>query len=277
MLRNTFVLPASIAVLLSGAQAATFYAIGPDPNTFVPDQLVAISVSPPSLSTIATLGDGSLGFSGGLTFGPGATLYAIANDSTGASSFYTVQPDATLSLVGAAGGLGFGFNGGLAYDPVNSTFYAAVNDVSGNSSLYSITGGGIAGATGWNLGTGFSGLAFDAADNLFYGIGNDSTGFSTLYDFSLGGPVTSVAGLGFGFGALTYDGAAHVLWAIDPVNNAGSQLFQISTAGTMSPSFTVGDGFAGLAAPQPAQTPEPAGGVGAGLLLIASALKRRKL
>jgi hypothetical protein len=192
---------------VSSVHATSFYAIGPDPNTFVPDQFVSVTLSTQSVNTIAALGGGLFGFNGGLTEGPSGTLYAIANDATGAGSLYTVQGDGTLALVGASGGLGFGFLGGLAYDNANSTFYAAVNDSGGNTTLYSITSGGAATATGLSLGTGFSGLAYDTASGLFYGIGNDSTGFSTLYDFALAGPVNAVGGLGFGFGALTYDAA----------------------------------------------------------------------
>lgn len=79
-------------------RGSTFYAIGPDPNTFVPDQLVSVTLAPQSVCTLATLGGGLFGFNGGLTVGPGGVLYAIANDFTGAGSLYTVQPDGTLGF-----------------------------------------------------------------------------------------------------------------------------------------------------------------------------------
>ena len=261
--------------------ATSFVSINGDPNNFfVPDQLSDVSFPPGSVSTVATLGDGSLGFNGGLTVGSGGVLYAIANDSSGAGSLYTVQSNGTTTLVGSAGGLGSGFLGGLTWDSANSTLYAAVLDPLGNTTLSSITGGGVPTSTGLALGTGFSGLAYDSANGLFFGIGNDNTGFSTLYDFSLGGPATAVGALGFGYGALTYDAANDVFWAIDPVNNAGSQLIQVSSAGVASaPSFTLGDGFVELAVTQApfAGTPEPAGVVmlGTGLVLIGF-LRRRK-
>lgn len=259
-MKNTFAPAAFLAISISTAHAgALFYVIGPDPNTFTPDVLIPFTISPPAVGSPATLGDGSLAFNGGLVGGPGGVLYGIANDSNAAGSLYTIQPDGALSLVGAMGGLGFGFFGGLAYNAANSTLYAAVNDPDGNSTLYSIDSGGAATSTGLSLGTGFSGLAFDDADGLFYGVGNDSSGYSILYDFSLGGPVNEVARLGYGFGALSYDATDNVLWVIDPVNNFGSQLFQISSDGTVSPSYlTFGDGFAGLAVVPPASaTPEP--------------------
>src|SRR5262249_43879618 len=155
------------------AEGATLYAIGSDPNTFVPDQFTLADPVARGVTSVATLGDGSLGFNGGLAFGPGGLLYAIANDSFGASSLYQGQGNGALSLVGSAGGLGFGFLGGLAFDPLDGLFYAAVNDPAGNSSLYSITAAGLPSALGQTLGTGFSGIAFDSTNGLFYGIGND--------------------------------------------------------------------------------------------------------
>jgi hypothetical protein len=248
------------AMATPSAEAASFFAIGPDPSTFVPDQLVSVATSPQAVNTIATLGGGLLAFNGGLTTGPGGLLYTIANDPSGSGSFYSIQTDGTLSLIGGAGGLGFGFLGGLSYDSANSTFYAAVNDSGGNTSLYSITAGGTAIATGLSLGTGFSGLAYDSATNLFSGIGNDNNGSSTLYSFALAGPVTTVGSLGFGFGALTYDSASDTFWAIDPVNNFSSQLFRVPANATgLTAGFTLGDGFSELAvvsAPITSQAPE---------------------
>jgi hypothetical protein len=182
------------AVVIPQAHATSFFTISGDPNnSFVPDRFSFVTLSPQSVTYVATLGDGSLGFNGGLTTGPGGTLYGIANDSTGAGSLYSIQSDGTLSPIGAADGLGFGFLGGLAYNPGNWTFYAPVEDSLGNSTLDSITAGGAATVAGLTLGTGFSGLAYDTANGLFFGIGNDFTGFSTLYEFSLAGPVTAVA------------------------------------------------------------------------------------
>jgi hypothetical protein len=269
------------AAIVSSAYGAAFFSISGDPNNnFVPDQFSSLTSSPGSVTPIATLGDGSLGFNGGLTVGSGGALYAIANDSLGNSSLYSVQPNGATSLVGSAGGLGSGFLGGLAWDSANSTLYAASLDSLGNTTLFSITGAGAASSTGLALGTGFSALTFDSSDGLFYGIGNDNTGFSTLYSFSLGGPVNNVGGLGFGFGALTYDAANNVLWAIDPVNNVLSQLFQITTSGAVSsPFYTLGDGFVELAVTTTtAGVPEPGAAVTLGAALIAMAFfLRRKL
>ena len=262
----------AILALTGAAFPATadpaFWTVSGDPaNSFVPDQFSTVELNPPGVATVATLGDGSLGFNGGLTIGGGGALYAIANDSNGAGSLFLVQPSGNTTLIGVAGGLGHGFLGGLTWYPKFSTFYAAVLDNAGNTTLASITSGGVASNLGKNLGTGFSGLAFDTANGLFYGIGNDDSGYSTLYSFSFGGAPTYVTALGFGFGALTYDAANDVFWAISPVNNSGSQLFQITPAGAASPDLILGDGFVELAV-QPASVPEPsvAGTFAAGLV-----------
>lgn len=260
---------AALLLTATAARSTTLLAIGSDPNTFVPDQLVLADVAAQTVNTLATLGDGSLGFNGGLTFGPGGLLYAIANDSSGAGSLYSLHPDGSqLTLLGSAGGLGSGFFGGLAFDSQNGLFYAAADDNSGNASLFSITGDGVATALGQSIGTGFSGLAYDPANGLLYGIGNDNNGASTLYDFAPGGPVQAVASPGTGFGGLTWDAAGNYFDAISPVSNIAGQVFGISPAGTETgPYLTLGDGFFELAAP-PASAPEPATWlVGVGLLL----------
>jgi hypothetical protein len=262
------------------ARAATLFGVGPDPSTFVPDQLDLI-VTPGSVSNVGTLGDGTLSFNGGLTFGLGGALYGIANDSTGASSFYQINTsNAGTTLVGSAGGLGDGFLGGLAWDTANSTSYAAVEDTSGNTTLWSISSGGTATNLGQSLGTDFTGLTYDASNGLFYGIGNDSFGNSSLYSFSLGGPVTLVAALGTDYGGITYDSGINAFWLIGNYDNAASQLYQVTTAGVLSsPLMTLGDGFIELAAPS--GVPEPGTGVVVGAVLLIGGgllkLRRRKL
>jgi hypothetical protein len=261
---------------ISQIKASVLYAVGPDVN-FTPDQLARVVTSPASVTGVGGMGDGSLAFNGGLTFGFGGKLYGIANDSTGASSLYSIDPtNGAITLVGSAGGLGFGFLGGLAWDSANSTFYAADLDALGNTTLFSITTAGVAASTGKSLGTGYSGLAYDSANNTFYGIGDDSLGNSTLYDFTLLGSVNSVASLGSGWGGLTYDPALNVFWAISPVSNVSSQLFQITPGGAESSAFlTLGDGYVELAVAQ--GTPEPSSEllIGTGLIMAGWILKNK--
>jgi hypothetical protein len=265
--------PIISGVLLSMAlagQATTLFSVSGDPaNSFVPDQFSNITLIPPTVTGIATLFDGSQGFDGGLTLGPGGVFYAISNDSLGNSSWWQIQGNGSTTLVGSLGALGQGFLGGLAYNTNTSLFYAAVLDNLGNTTLYSVTAGGVATSLGKSLGTGYSGLAYDNANNLFYGIANDNTGASTLVSFSLAGSVNTIGGLGFGFGGLTYDPSLNAFWVISPVNNVSSQLFQISPTGVESgATMTLGDGYVELAT---GPVPEPAsvGLTGAGLAALA--------
>src|SRR5260370_29687728 len=120
-----------LAACLPQAQAAgtSLWSISGDPNNgFVPDLFSLVDNTSQTVNNIAPLGNGSLGFNGGVTVGPGNTLYAIANDSGLAGSLYTVQPSGATSLVGSAGGPGFGFLRRLPNHPLASTFYAPVDD-----------------------------------------------------------------------------------------------------------------------------------------------------
>ncbi len=247
----------SLLVVSAAMYAGALVSISGDPaNSFVPDQLATIDPIGQTVSGFVTLGDGSLGFNGGLATGPGGVLYGIANDSSGLGSLVTIQSNGALSVVGASGGLGSGFTGGLAWDPVDNTFLGVANDGSGNATLYDISTGGIV-SPGFNVGTNFSGLTYDTSNNTLYGIGNDSGGNSTLYNIvPAGSTVTPVASLGTGFGGIAYDSANDLFWVISPVSNASSQLFQISNSGVLSsPIFTLGDGFVELATASAATSP----------------------
>src|ERR1700744_5668736 len=69
-----------------------FYIISVDPNTFyAPDILSSVDSGTQTVNNIAAMGGGNLGFNGGLTVA-GGTLYSIANDSQGNSSFYNIHP-----------------------------------------------------------------------------------------------------------------------------------------------------------------------------------------
>lgn len=261
-----------------GQAGTLLYSIGADPNTGDPDVLSTVDTGAQTVANIAAMGGGDLGFTGGLTVA-GGKLYGIANDSSDNGSFYNIQPDGSLSLIGSAGGLGGLFLGGLTYDTQNSTFYAAVWDSEGNTTLDSISQTGQATALGDSLGTGFSGLAFDSANDLFYGIANDSTGFSTLVDFALNGPVNDVGALGYGFDALTYDATNNLFWVLAQADDGSSTLHQVTALGQESDGiFTLGYGFDELAVEAPSGAPEPATDLelGAGLFLLALFLKRNR-
>jgi hypothetical protein len=95
-IRSLIALGFLLAVSGASLTAEPFlFTIGPD-NNFVPRSFTSISVDASSVTSLFNLGDGSLGFNGGLTFRPTDGLfYAIANDGSGNS---TIQ---SFSLAGA--------------------------------------------------------------------------------------------------------------------------------------------------------------------------------
>lgn len=132
-------------------------------------------------------------------------LYAIRNDNFGASSL--VQFDTVNSSVIDLGfNLGFGFNGGLAYNSSDGNLYAISNN--GPSTLHRLNLGTLTTtAMSVNLSGAYfnGGLAYDSASSRFYAIGNDSLGSGSLYSFTTSAldPGSLVLGQGFYNAALT--------------------------------------------------------------------------
>ncbi len=239
MYRTQFLtrLVAITALALAPAWAsAELLTIGPDdPNSFfpVPRALTQLPTSAPvSATPVATLGDGSIGFNGGLAY-DGSGLYAIGNDWSGASTLYSMTTTgASLTSVGA---LGSGFYGGLAHR--SGALYAIGSDGFGASTLYQVTGGS-ATAVGSGVGFGFyGGLTYNADDDLLYAIAGDSSSVQrALYkvDVTSGAP-TFLFNLGdgsIGFdGGLAYDDSADLFYAIGSDSFANSGLYSFTLAG----------------------------------------------
>ena len=233
--------------LLSGvfftvaAQAAPIlYTIGAS-QTGVPNQLVRIDVASTAVTTLATLGNGSQSFAGGLVGGTNDFFGAFMNGGGGQTVFvFTTSTGVTLpfavfpefspggltmqvspqnffwtsndsngnstlvtSIPGMGGPIGTGFTGGLAYRETNSTLYAIRNDSNGNSTLhYFNTNTSQMVQLGINLGSGFlGGLVWDPASDLFYALGSDANANATLYRFAAG-DATPTALFGIGQGYL---------------------------------------------------------------------------
>lgn len=270
------------------ALADTLYTISADPNAgFVPQALDSIDTTGKSVSSPFTLGNGTLGFTGGLAYrGNNNTFYVISQDNSGNSVFnsFTLAGGPPVSPLFT---LGQGFTGGLTFDTANGFFYAVNNDSVGNSSLYRIdTSGGGSATPLFALGTGFTGgLAFDSANGLLYGISNDSGGNSTLDSISLGGVVTPLAlSLGQGFtGGLAYGPGSGLFYAISSDSLGNSSLSDFTLASSSPTSLfgvSVGTNNAALtlgpAGPAPV-VPEPSTMllVGSGLVGAAYLLKFR--
>lgn len=248
------------------------------------------SIDPAALTSTAgtNLGDGSIGFTGGLAYdAPANVFYAIGSDSFGVSAFYSYSDPANpVSLLS----LGSGFFGGLAY--TGNSFYAISNDMFGASTLNEIsTGGGGSVTPVFVVGNGFSGgLAYRATNGLLYGITNDSFGVSSLYEIdpvAMTATVQSIV-LGSGFyGGLAYNPVDDTFFAIsvDPFGASTLYSFGLSDA---SPTviFGVGTGFAysGLTyvgaagSADPPAVPEPSTTLllGAGLASLALLQRQRR-
>jgi hypothetical protein len=219
-------------VLAPAWGSAALLTIGPD-SSFVPRKLTQLPTSAPVAGTaLATLGDGSVGFNGGLAH-DGSGLFAIGNDSSGASTLYSMTTaGGSLTAVGP-GLLGLGFYGGLAYRS-GGGLYAIASDSLAASTLYQVTGGS-ATAVGSGLGDGFyGGLTWNADDSQLYAIAGDSLGvqWSLVAIDADTGAATLLFALGdgsIGFnGGLAYDAAADRFFVIGSDSLANSSLYSFT-------------------------------------------------
>ena len=236
-------LTAALLALAPAWVSAALLSIGPD-NGFVPRVLTQLpTVAPVTATALAELGDGSIGFNGGLA-SDGSGLYAIGNDSFGSSTLYSLTMSG--SGLAAVGSLGAGFYGGLAHR--SGALYAIASDAFGASTLYQVTGGS-ATAVGTGLGNGFyGGLTYNADDDLLYAIAGDAFGVQrTLVSIDADtGAATPVFDLGdgsIGFnGGLAYDADADRFYVIGNDSLANSSLFEFNLTGAGSVS-AIGSSF----------------------------------
>ncbi len=249
----------------TGALAAALFTVGPDAAS-APRVLNQLQTAAPvSAAPLASLGDGSIGFNGGLAYNTvESLLYSIGNDSSGYSTLYNLTTSGgSLTAIAA---LGVGFNGGLAYDTVSGKFYAIANDIFAASALYEVTAAGVATALGPAFGVGFyGGLTYNADDGKLYAIAGDSFGvMRSVFEIDIATVVANYlfdlgdGSLGFN-GGLAYDDAADLFYVIGNDSSVNSALYSFTLAGTgtlaaIDGSF--GQGFlnAGLAL-APAVTP----------------------
>ncbi|MBV8037123.1 hypothetical protein [Roseateles sp.] len=245
---------AGAAMLLPLPALATLVSIGPDAG-FVPRSLTSLSSPVP----MATLGNGSLAFNGGLVFDAASSrLFGIANDSFGNSQLYSFTV-AGAALTALGSGLGQGFYGGLAQDPSTGHLYAVADDMFGGATLYAISSAGAATALG-AIGNGYFGGPAWAGDTL-YAIAGDALGVQrSVYAID---PATVTASLLFslgdgslGFnGGLAYDDMADLFYTIGNDAFGNSALY----------AFTAGGAGADLAA---LGAPFGQGFVNAGLAIV---------
>jgi MYXO-CTERM domain-containing protein len=206
--------------------------------------------APVVASPLTPLGDGSIGFNGGLAYNTSAAiLYAIGNDFLGASTLYSFT---TLggSFTSVAS-LGTGFNGGLAYSSSDGDLYAIANDFLAASTLYRVTAGGVATALGTGpFGVGFyGGLTYNADDGKLYAIAGDASGvMRSVVEIDVATVVaTPLFDLGNGSlsfnGGLAYDDAADLFYVIGNDMLANSALFSFTPGGGGTDLAPIGTGF----------------------------------
>jgi hypothetical protein len=297
MLRRFFGLIASALLGLGGAAHATaLYTVGPD-TVFTPRTLTALTTAGVP-TAITDLGDGSVGFNGGLAYRPGddrlyaaGTAFPLGVPQSNLHRLSTTGSDFTSVLdLTAIAGTTVAFTGGLAYRSGDDAFYLIANDSFGASSLFRHAAGGSTLESLGDLGIfGSAGLTYNADDDKLYVVASDSFGVPrSLSSITLGvtPAVAFVFDLGDGSsafnGGLAYDDANNLFYVIanDSFANSSLDTFTLAGAGTLATlAANFGPGFlnASLTLGPAAPIPEP-GSIGLlvmGLLGLAATLRRR--
>ena len=170
------------------------------------------------------------------------TLNTISSDDRG---FSTINGISLRGEVNPLFGLGFGFDGGLTYHPVDKLFYAISRNEENFSTIHQISLNGAVTPL-FGLGHGFDGgLIYRHIDKRLYAISRDEKGYSTLYRISKSGEASPLFGLGFGFAGLSHDLARDVFYAIATDEGGFSTLHSISLSGAVQPLFGLGLRFRG--------------------------------
>jgi hypothetical protein len=279
------------------AHATALYTVGPDGLSTPRTLTVLTTAGVPS--AVTDLGDGSVGFNGGLAYRPGDDrLYAAGTGfPSGAPQsnlhrFSTAGSDfASVSDLTASAGTAVAFTGGLAYrGGGDDAFYLIANDSLGASSLFRQAAGSSALESLGDLGIlGSAGLTYNADDDKLYVVASDSFGVPrSLSSITLGvtPTVAFVFDLGDGNsafnGGLAYDAANDLFYVIanDSFANSSLDTFSLAGAGslaTVAANFGAGFLNASLALAPAAPVPEP-GSIALlviGLLGLAATMHRR--
>jgi hypothetical protein len=294
-------LGAAIALLIGSIVPAwagpILYTVGADVNG-APVSLIGMdAANSPSVATIVTpLGDGSIGFNGGLV-GVGSLLYGIGNDSGNLATLYSFTPaggsltalNSDFNTSGAA--TGFVFQNGLA--AIGGTLYGIGFDSVGSSgeALFTIGGGSASLVSSLSdLGGSYSALAYAADQTMLYGIVVNGVNNEVQGDYLVsmnpnGSNFTVVANLstldgsatGTHTGGLLYTGGGSFFDVFTDPNSGNGQLETIGLNG-QSATLVYDTGAPllinhGLA--EVTSTPEPSGFALMGVALALLARWRR--
>lgn len=269
---------AAAAFVVSTCGGTSLYSFGGDVRPIVgtgaPTSLN--SMNPNSAASVTNVqnpvGDGSIGFNGGLV-SVGGTLFAIGNDSNGVASIYSfgldgqgLTPVSSDFNVGGDGNANVFQNGLTA---VGSSFYATGVAGDGTESLFQIGNGSAALVRTLNtFGGTYSGLSYDQDTGSFLAIIVNSGSGDLLVQFQSSGSVGVVANLtdldgaliGTHLGGLVYVGGNTAYDLNTDPNMLTGQLEQISLGNSVSTQFLYDTGVPlmenhGLAAVS--EVPEP--------------------
>lgn len=280
---------AMVAVARTADAGPLLYTFGAD-TFFGPTSLQRMDPnSSSSVTNMATpLGDGSIGYNGGIVYANGL-LYAVGNDSNGNASIYSFDVfGQNLSLFSSDFNTGgdanaFVFSNGLA--AVGGALYAVGQGASGEE-LFQVNSGGTATfeRTLTTYGGTYAGIAWDPSLQEFYGVVANSSS-DLLVEFGLTGGsriVTSLTLLdgteiGTHLGGLADAGGGILYDIYTNTNDGNGELEQIDLNGVpaVTPLYDTGIPLAQNAGI--ALTPEPALGGAAMVLLALIAGKRRIL
>lgn len=240
--------------------AAALFTVGPDdPASFFP---VPRALTPLTTGAVVgagtNLGDGSVGFNGGLAFRPGSTpaddrLFAVGNDALFNSTLYSVATGG--SGLASVLPLGAGFAGGLAWHAGEDAFYVVASNFLGASSLHRVPAAGGISSVEFvaDIGFGFvGGLTYNADDGKLYAISTDVLGVPRVLNAITLGPTPTVAplfSLGDGSlafnGGLAYNALGDVFYAVSNDASFASTLntFTLAGAGAFDVVGAIGVGF----------------------------------
>jgi len=242
-------LAAAFSVAPCAHAGALLYTIGAD-LLGAPTSLN--SMDPSSSSSVTNvqmpLGDGSIGFNGGLVYS-GGLIYGIGNDNNNFATLYSFDTSGQNLTVQSfqfnttGAGTAFVFQNGLA--AIGNTFYAIGADPSGQD-LFQIGNGSATLVNGLaTLGGTYSGMVYDPSSGRFYALIDNASGAYSgdyLVEFGLSGPTNIVASLTSLDGAAIgthlnglADAGGGVLYDIyiDP-NTFTGQLEQITVGGSVT-------------------------------------------
>jgi hypothetical protein len=172
-------LAAAFSVARCARANALLYTIGADPLG-APTSLNSMDPSSSSVTNVQTpLGDGSIGFNGGLVY-RGGLIYGIGNDNNNDATLYSFDTSGhnltvrsfQFNTTGAA--TAFVFGNGLA--AIGNTFYAIGADSSGEE-LFQIGDGSATLVRGLaTLGGTYSGMVYDSSSGEFYALIDNALG-----------------------------------------------------------------------------------------------------